>query len=226
MEDYESSPTHERLSTLYSKCHEKEQKLNFGTAHKAKQEIKQILTEEGNRMRQDEIQRQLSEAKEVEAANMEEFNSLIENWDQRIVGYREHKNNLLQEKAQSHAMEMQSLTDRLENQLSMSPKKSSELLNLEKIRDTLAKNKSYNKADKVQTQIDRLNRQETATWHKARAAKIAQAQKNLSEKQENEYTSLRNKVKNSGKELKRMREKEVEHTLQKYQNRKKDIVLD
>ena len=108
----------------------------------------------------------------------------------------------------------------------MSPKKSSELLNLCKIRDTLAKNKSYNKAEKVQSQIDKLTREETATWHKARSAKISQAQKNLREKQDNEYTSLRNKVKNSGKELKRMREKEVEHTLQKYQNRKKDIVLD
>lgn len=149
MEDYEGSPTHDRLSTLYSKCHEKEQGYSFGPAHKAKQEIKQILTEEGNRMRQDEINRQLNEAKEIEAANMEEFNALVENWNNRIEGYREKKNELLEEKATNHAMEMQSLTDRMENQLSMSPKKSSELLNLERIRDTLAKNKSYNKAEKV-----------------------------------------------------------------------------
>ena len=84
MEDYESSPTHERLSTLYSKCHEKESNLSFGHAHKAKQEIKSILEQEGNRMRQDEIDRQLSEAKEIEASNMEEFNGLVENWDQRV----------------------------------------------------------------------------------------------------------------------------------------------
>ena len=115
MEDYESSPTHEALTRLYSKCHEKESKLSFGRAHKAKQEIKQILEQEGNRMRQDEIDRQLGEAKEIEASNMEEFNSLVENWEQRVDGYRDHKNSLLDEKANSHRVEMQSLTDRMES---------------------------------------------------------------------------------------------------------------
>lgn len=49
-EEYETSPMHETLSRLYNKCQEKEQKLNFASAHRSKQEIKQILEDEGRRM--------------------------------------------------------------------------------------------------------------------------------------------------------------------------------
>jgi hypothetical protein len=112
--------------------------------------IKKLLQGEGERMAHENLNRQITEAKELETANLEEFTDFSNQWNNRIQDYRDHKAELISNKEESHFMEMQQLFDRLDKQLPFQPKKTSDLLNLIKIREHLVKNKSYSKAEKVQ----------------------------------------------------------------------------
>jgi biopolymer transport protein ExbB/TolQ len=89
-------------------------------------------------------------------------------------------------------------------------KDSSELMNLRKIEENLAKQEDYLEAHKVQKQIEILERTEFEKWNFNRLNKIRNLLQQLRNKQETELSAIRQKIEQGFEEQKKIRNQEYE----------------
>ncbi len=92
---------------------------------------------------------------------------------------------------------MADLRNSLEQQLPPKPKLSPELLNLKKIQESLAKQKDYAEAHKVQQRAFELEKQEQGKYEAAREQKIAAKESQLAQKQNIELQALKKRIASS-----------------------------
>lgn len=124
---------------------------------------------------------------------------------------------------EKHKREKIQLLERLEKQIPVVPKPSSELLNMLRIQEGLIKQKEYGEADKVQQRVNLLSRNENLSWDKERKRKIMQQEAHLDKKQEVELNAMKKRLGTVEDEMKVARIAELESLLQKYQNAKKEL---
>ena len=153
----------------------------------------------------------------------EAFQEFNEEWDRKIEEYRQCCLNQEQELKEKHQEEFEKTQKNLEETIPVIPKHSSEFLNLQRIRDTLARNKEYKEAHEVQQKMLFLEEQEKMNWGRDRDAKIKLQLSILSKRLENELSSFKQKAMNGLDELKKQRGYEMECFVKKYQNIKKEI---
>lgn len=118
---------------------------------------------------------------------------------------------------------MKDLRDELENQISTVPKPSPELLNLRKIQESLAKQKDYAEAHKVQQRAIEIEAQEKLKFEAIREQKIASKEAQMAQKQNIELQALKKRINTSIDEQRKSRAIELERLLQRYQNIKKEL---
>jgi len=115
------------------------------------------------------------------------------------------------------------LLEKLEKQIPLNPKASSELLNMIKIQEGLRKQQEFGEAHKVQQRINLLSRNENVAWDKEKKRKVMQQESHLDKKQEIELSALKKRLRTVEDEMNVTRIAELESLLQKYQNAKKDL---
>ena len=103
---------------------------------------------------------------------------------------------------EKHKSEREECNDRLEKQIPLQPKHSSELLNMIQIEKGLLKLKEYGEAHKVQNRINKLTREEAGVWENERRKK---------------------RLNTTEDEMKKKRILNTEMLLQKFQNVKKEL---
>ena len=95
---------------------------------------------------------------------------------------------------EKHKREKIQLLERLEKQVSLNPKPSSEILNMIKIQEGLIKQQDYGEAHKVQQRINQLTRNENINWDKERKRKIMQQESHLDKKHDIELSALKKRL--------------------------------
>ncbi|KAL4507183.1 hypothetical protein ABPG72_001976 [Tetrahymena utriculariae] len=200
-----------------------ERQGKYVEADLAKNKVRE-LKEELARKKKDEIRiRHLNEKQDVEKAHLEEFNQFNQFWDQKMLEFEQEAMRIENELIERQNAEFSSVQEDLEKAIPYKPKQSSEVLNLIKIEENLAKQKNYIEAHQVQLKKNQLEKTENQLWMNTRNEKIRKQLTLLKQRQQNELNALRQRI-NSGKEEQRKnRSIELERLLQKYQNVKKEL---
>ncbi|KAL4460358.1 hypothetical protein ABPG74_000109 [Tetrahymena malaccensis] len=200
-----------------------ERQGKYVEAELAKNKVRE-LKEELARKKKDEIRiRHLNEKQDVEKAHLEEFNQFNQFWDQKMLEFEQEAMRIENELIERQNAEFGSVQEELEKAIPYKPKQSSEVLNLIKIEENLAKQKNYIEAHQVQLKRNQLEKTENQQWMNTRNEKIRKQLTLLKQRQQNELNALRQRI-NSGKEEQRKnRSIELERLLQKYQNVKKEL---
>lgn len=126
-----------------------------------------------------------SEKAEVEKAHLEEFNEFNAYWDKKMQEFEEEAYKIEEETRKRHEEETQEFQESIEKALGSKPKETSEMINLRKIEESLARQEDYKEAHKVQQKLAELERQEFEKWNYTKINKIKNLLQQLNTKQEN-----------------------------------------
>lgn len=93
---------------------------------------------------------------QLEEAHVNEFNKFNEFWDKRMLEFNEQAQLIEEQMIQRHQEELEKFMEELENALPLKPKDSSELINLRKIEELLAKQEEYLNSLTLNSNFSRL----------------------------------------------------------------------
>lgn len=93
---------------------------------------------------------------QLEEAHVNEFNQFNEFWDKRMLEFNEQAQLIEEQMIQRHQEELEKFMEELENALPLKPKDSSELINLRKIEELLAKQEEYLNSLTLNSNFSRL----------------------------------------------------------------------
>ncbi|OMJ91628.1 hypothetical protein SteCoe_5776 [Stentor coeruleus] len=211
------------IEVLQEQCRAFEREGKFKKAQMIKNQIEEELLREEAKI-YDEIQgKQENERIELEDSHLLEYQEFISNWDKRLNSHKKDSDQQIFLMIEKHKREKIQLLEKLEKQISLTPKPSAELLNMLKIQEGLIKIQDYGEAHKVQQRVNLLTKGENHDWDKERKRKIMQQEAHLDKRQEIELNALRKRLNTIEDEMKTMRIAELESLLQKYQNAKKEL---
>ena len=106
-----------------------------------KERVNELRRQYERQQFQEMKQRHKDERTQIEQQHMEEFGRFNQFWDQKMKQYDSEATNIEGELLDRQVQEQEQLNQALENQMPLTPKFSSEWLNLKKIEDTLGKQK-------------------------------------------------------------------------------------
>lgn len=152
----------------------------------------------------------LGEKGEVEKAHLEEFNEFNQYWDKKMQEFESEAIKIEEETRKRHEQESEDFQEGIEKALGPRPKETSEIINLRKIEESLARQEDYKEAHKVQQKIMELERQEFEKWNYAKMSKVKNLLQQLHQKQENELNVLRQRIESGYEEQKKQRNLELE----------------
>jgi hypothetical protein len=109
-----------------------------------------------------------------------------------------------------HQDEVVKFEEELQKALPARPKDSSDVLNLKKIEENLARQKEYLEAHKVQQKCFEKEREETEKWGVVREQKIKNQLNQLLQKQQQELSALRKRIASAQEEQTKTRASELE----------------
>ena len=219
----ENQSTKEYLELLKEYCSNCERNQKFGEAESTKRRIAQLKKQEERAMIQALEAQQESERSEIEDTHILEFQEFLKAWDERIKAQGQHTQEQIDNLTALQQEEQQQLADKLDKELPLKPKPSSELLNLMKIQQALAKQKAYGEAKAVKKKIRQIESNELKMWNAEKNKKIAWQQAHLEKRQEGRMNALKIKLKAAEGELEKAKVLEIEQRLQKYHNIKKGL---
>ncbi|CDW84238.1 UNKNOWN [Stylonychia lemnae] len=196
---------------------------NFVEANIAKQRIEDLKIQEGQRQLENLMLKQQQDRLQMEEEHAKEYENFQSEWDQRMQQKEQEHNIALQQLEENQQKELEMNRANLEQKISQVFKASSELLNLRKIQDQLARQKEYAEAHKVQAKILELERIEQDKYNGARNKKIVAAETTLIQKQQIQMNALRKKCEGQMAEDRKLREQQQEKMLQRYMNIKKEL---
>eukprot|EP01017_Pseudomicrothorax_dubius_P038119 TRINITY_DN5672_c0_g1_i1.p1 TRINITY_DN5672_c0_g1~~TRINITY_DN5672_c0_g1_i1.p1 ORF type:complete len:309 (-),score=117.76 TRINITY_DN5672_c0_g1_i1:162-1088(-) len=179
---------------------------------------------EANRKYKEQLRsRHAKERKEIEESHLEEFNKFNEFWDKKMLDFQEEAAKAENELLSRHQEELTKFAEELEKSLPDRPKDSSEILNLRRIEESLARQREYIEAHKVQQKCNSIVMEEIEKWNTIRDQKIRNQISQLVTKQSQELNAFRQRVTSNQDESNKMRTAELERLIQKYQNIRKEV---
>jgi len=194
-------------------------------AQRAKNKIEELKIQLENSKKVDYKQKHEQEMMQIEQAQVSEFNQFNEFWDKRMMEFNEHAQQIEEQLVQRQQEDLAKFLEDLDNALPVKPKDTTEMLNLKKIEDQLAKQEEYIEAHKIQQKWAKLEREENEKWRVIRDQKIRNQRAQLEQKQQVELAALRKRIATGQEEQRKCRSAELEKLLQKYQNSKKELQL-
>lgn len=208
---------------LREQCRAYEREGKFKRAQLLKKQIEDELMQEEAKTYEELQSKQENERIELEDSHLLEYQEFVNTWDKALNNHKKDSDQQVFLMIEKQKREKIQLLEKLEKQIPLSPKPSSELLNMIKIQEGLIKQQDYGEAHKVQQRINMLTRSENISWDKERKRKIMQQESHLDKKQEVELNALKKRLKTVEDEMNVQRVAELESLLQKYQNAKKDL---
>lgn len=196
---------------------------NYVEAEMAKNRINELKQQYESNRRNDLKGKHTNEKLAIEEAHLQEFNQFNEFWDKKMIEFNEQAQIIEEQMITRHQQEMSKFLEDLDNSLPPKPKDSTELLNLKRIQENLARQKDYIEAHKIQQKCNQLEKDEFDRWQTLRDAKIKNQKLQLETKQINELNALRKRIATGQDEQRKARSIELERLLQKYQNVKKEL---
>lgn len=109
-----------------------------------------------------------------------------------------------------HADELKEVQKKLLSKQQQRPKFSTELLNLRKIEEHLAKAKNYSEAQKIKTKADAIEVTERKRIDKRRQRDLAQQEAKFQTLKDQELATLQKRIESSRKEHNRKRQDELD----------------
>ena len=111
-----------------------------------------------------------------------------------MIEYQREAEHMQKDATERHEQEQAEFEEEVAKSLAHSKRESSEVINLRKIEETLAKQENYMEAHQVQRHIQSLEKQEFEKWSRMRASKIKNLMEQLRAKQQTEMNALRHKI--------------------------------
>ena len=123
-------------------------------AEMAKKRIEELKEQEHNKHKESMMLKHQNERLEIEEAHLQEYDNFNQMWDQKQKEFQDHAVQLIGSMEERHVKELEDNRADLEQRLPIKYKPSSEILNLQKIQDNLAKQKQYAEAHQVQQRVE------------------------------------------------------------------------
>lgn len=160
---------------------------------------------------------------ELDDAYLLEYQELLSEWDKKLTSHSIKAKQQLLILKKRHRSEAHKSSKNSQKTFSLSPKPSSELLNMLKIQEGLIRQQAYEEADKLKKRITFLSKSQSKEWKTERKKKFKQCKKTLQTKHEVEKSALKTRLASARNELNQQRQMELESLLLKYQNARKDL---
>jgi len=220
----DDSQVQDFLRTLEKHRLDCEQSGKYDEAELAKSRLDQLRQHEEEKRREELRSAQLSERLNVEEAHMRELQDFNDSWDAKAAEFEQHAANLQGQLDNRHQEDHSAyLKKLLATTEPRNPRWSKELLNLRKIEDTVARQKQYSEAGRVQQQADQVEADERAAWQAKREQKMTMLEEQSVEKQRKEMGGLLKRIQSGRDEQKQARKAELERLLQRYHNVKAQL---
>jgi len=201
-----------------------EREGRYVEAEMAKNKIIELRNHLEISKREELLQSHFLEKEALEQEHLQEFAQFNEFWDSKMAEFNDQARAIEEQMIQRHHEEMGQFLEELEMSITTKPKDSAEILNLRKIQQTLAKQKDYIEAHKIQQQCMKLERQEVEKWQSVREQKIKNQKAQLEHKQANELNAIRKRIVTGQEEQRKARSLDLEKLLHKYQNIRKEVM--
>jgi len=197
---------------------------DFREAELVRVRLDKLRIQEEARQHEEFQSRQIAERLGVEEAHMQELQEFNEVWDSKDAEFDSHVILLQETLAERHMQSAGAYRDKIEKETEPRiPKWSKELLNLQRTRDTLGKQKNYVEAAKVKEDTDKLERKEHGAWKTARDTKLARLEEQFLTKQHMEMSGLIARIEANRSEHKLAKKRELQRLLQRYHNVKSQM---
>lgn len=189
----------------------------------AKNRVLELKEQEFNMEYQQLMFEHQQKQEQIQSAHIQQYQDFNRHWDSELQMAQEQDQEEILELENRHTKALEENRFTLEQSLPQEFKRSTELLNMRKIQQNLAKQKNYQEAHQVQQRANEMEEQERNSYLETRHKKILAAEAKLMQKQQNEMNALRKKL--EGRMNERLKLREVEHNkiLQSYENSKKSI---
>ena len=120
----------------------------------AKNRVSELREQEFNRQMEEMLFNHQQQREECEQAHIKQYQEFNQHWDSELQLAQEEDQNEIIALENRHTHELEENRKSLEEKLPLTFKFSAELLNLRKIQQNLAKQKSYQEAHEVQQKAD------------------------------------------------------------------------
>ena len=161
--------------------------------------------------------KQAKELSDLENSQLEELSLFNQQWDQRMLQLQNQGQTLQQDLGSRHANECEDLRQNFLAAQSP-PKGNPELLNLIEMRKKMVKTRRYADADMASQRIEEIKESLNKEWNAKEKAKLEMLMGNLKKKHAMEMQGLKIRVENGIGEEEKVKAKELDKLLQKYQN--------
>ena len=200
-----------------------EREGKYVEAEMAKNRVAELRQQDYDRRYQELVFNQTQQREECEQAHIKQYQEFNQQWDEDLLQTQKEDGQALSELENRHAVEIETNRQNLEEKLPLTFKFSAELLNQQKIQESLAKQKKYQEAHQIQIRCQELEAIEREKYMKDRHKRIIAAEAKLIQRQQNEMNALKKKLEANLNERLKLRETEHNKLLQRYQNVKKEI---
>eukprot|EP01017_Pseudomicrothorax_dubius_P016473 TRINITY_DN186_c0_g1_i3.p1 TRINITY_DN186_c0_g1~~TRINITY_DN186_c0_g1_i3.p1 ORF type:complete len:245 (-),score=94.23 TRINITY_DN186_c0_g1_i3:362-1096(-) len=210
IEKLELEDIQEIITNLVDQMREFERNGKYIEAQSALIKIEEFKKEANRKYKEQLRSRHATERKEVEESHLAEFNQFNEFWDKKMEDFQSEAAKAENELLQRHHEETARFTDELIKSLPERPKDTSEILNMRKIEESLARQRDYIEAHKVQQKCNMIVLEELEKWNVTRDTKIRNQINQLTIKQQQELNAFRQRVAASQDETAKTRTNELE----------------
>ncbi|CAD8203523.1 unnamed protein product [Paramecium octaurelia] len=128
------------LQQYQDSCEKSSEYMQADAAQKRIVELKKQLVQ---RRRKEMQQAHSQQEQEIERAHLDDFNQFNQFWDQKMQTFNDEASAVEQELLNKQQNEYNKVSEELESTISQKPKESSDVLNLKKREEYLAKQKKY-----------------------------------------------------------------------------------
>lgn len=123
-----------------------EKEGKYVEAEMAKNRVSELKQQDYDRRLQELIFNQTQQREECEQAHIKQYQEFNQQWDEDLLQTQKEDGQALAELENRHALEIETNRNMLEEKLPLTFKFSAELLNQQRIQDSLAKQKKYQEA--------------------------------------------------------------------------------
>eukprot|EP00899_Mesostigma_viride_P001955 jgi/Mesvir1/11760/Mv00130-RA.1 len=194
-----------------------EKQGKYVEAEVAKNRLEELLLHEENRLREAMRAQHAAERMAVEQGHMQEQAACNEMWERRLLEYDSKAKELLEAMQERHASELAEMR-RKHAEEQPKPKWSRELLNLRKIEEAQAKQKSYAEAHKTKQKADTMEALELQKFLEVRQLQFSGAEAKLLGKHQVELDALTKRIVSGRDEQRRQAQADLERLGQRYTN--------
>lgn len=203
------------LSAYRLSCERRE---NYREAELVQHVLKHLRLEEETRHVRGLTEQQNLERKGLEEAHMLEFANFNRVWNERIDAFEEKQLDAEATMLERHTAALAGFHAEMTASEGRRIKSSKELLNIRNIQKTLANQRNYSDAQKVKLKGDRIERMEQDRLAVGHSDVYNRREVQILANQRQELNALRQRMETAKLELERVRKRELEMLLQRYNN--------